>query len=157
MATANRSREYELTFSEGGYELQLRLLNSRDLAEADDCGNPQQARALLVERCLVAARHEGEAIPGAELPERVVTRLADRLAECDPLSQVLFDLSCPACAHGWQAVLDIATFFWMELAACARRLLHEVHTLARAYGWREADILNMSPWRRRCYLEMMGA
>jgi hypothetical protein len=42
------------------------------------------------------------------------------------------------------------------LTTWVRRLLREVHTLALAYGWREADILNMSARRRRFYLEMAG-
>ena len=44
-----------------------------------------------------------------------------------------------------------------ELATQAKRLLREVHFLARAYGWREADILAMSARRRQAYLEMVGA
>jgi hypothetical protein len=34
--------------------------------------------------------------------------------------------------------------------------LREVHTLAWAYGWREADILAMSPARRQFYIELVG-
>ena len=52
---------------------------------------------------------------------------------------------------------DIAGFFWAELDAWARRLLREIHTLARFYGWSEAEILALSPLRRRCYLEMVQA
>jgi hypothetical protein len=36
-------------------------------------------------------------------------------------------------------------------------VLREVHILASAYGWREDDILAMSPARRRIYLEMLRA
>ncbi len=31
-----------------------------------------------------------------------------------------------------------------------------VHALARAYGWREADVLAMSEARRHFYLELVG-
>ena len=41
--------------------------------------------------------------------------------------------------------------------ARAQRLLMEVHLLARAYGWREADILGMSPARRNAYLQRVAA
>jgi hypothetical protein len=77
------------------------------------------------------------------------------MAACDPQAEVLLDLNCPACGHGWQALFDVVAFFWAELAAQAKRLLREVHTLARAYGWREADILGMSARRRQFYLEMV--
>jgi len=46
-------------------------------------------------------------------------------------------------------------FFWAELAAEAKRLLREVDALARAYGWREADILALSSQRRHAYLELV--
>ena len=64
-------------------------------------------------------------------------------------------MTCPACGRFWQAAFDIASYLWSELDALAQRLLGEVHTLARAYGWREADVLSMSPWRRQFYLEMV--
>jgi hypothetical protein len=50
----------------------------------------------------------------------------------------------------------VVAYFWSEINAWAYRLLGEVHSLASAYGWREEDILAMSPWRRHVYLEMVG-
>jgi hypothetical protein len=147
----------EQALSAGGFDLRFRPPNSRDLLAASACPGPLQARQLLVERCLQQACREGTAITGAELPEAVMAQLAARLAECDPLQEVLLDVECPACAHRWQPLFDIVTFFWAELAAQAKRLLREVHTLARAYGWREADILTMSARRRQSYLDMVGA
>jgi hypothetical protein len=38
----------------------------------------------------------------------------------------------------------------------AKAYLNEVHMLAWAYGWREADILAMSSARRQFYLERVG-
>jgi hypothetical protein len=49
---------------------------------------------------------------------------------------------------------DIEEYFWVEVAARAMRILREIHILARAYGWREADILAMSTRRRQAYLEL---
>ena len=70
---------------------------------------------------------------------------------------MLLDFDCPACRHRWQAVFDILTFFWTEIRREARRLLEHVHVLARAYGWREGEILALSERRRQAYLEMVGA
>src|SRR5206468_730296 len=39
----------------------------------------------------------------------------------------------------------------------AGRLLREVDALARAYGWREPDILALTPWRRDAYLQLVNA
>ena len=75
---------------------------------------------------------------------------------CDPLAAIDIPLDCLNCGHQWQPLFDIVSFFWTEIAAQARRLLREVHTLARYYGWREADILAMSAIRRQFYLEMGG-
>jgi hypothetical protein len=134
--------------------LQFRLPNSRDLAAILDCQDPAAARSLLMQRCVLRAERDGALVAGSELPAEVTTRLARRMAECDPQAEVLLDLRCPACDHAWQALFDIVTFFWAELAAQAKRLLREVHTLARAYGWHEADVLGMSARRRQFYLEM---
>lgn len=65
-------------------------------------------------------------------------------------------LTCPSCNHGWHALFDIVSFFWSEIQSWASRIMREVHLLASAYGWRETDILAMSPLRRRLYLEMVG-
>src|SRR5262249_55645931 len=63
-------------------------------------------------------------------------------------------LRAPACGHGWQADLDVGAFVLAEVDAHAARLLGEVHGLAHAYGWSEADILALSTARRRRYLEL---
>jgi hypothetical protein len=39
----------------------------------------------------------------------------------------------------------------------ARRFLDEVHVLARAYGWAEAEILRLSEARRSAYLQRVLA
>jgi hypothetical protein len=138
-----------------GLKLEFRLPDSRDLAAVLDCEDPAAARDLLARRCVLQVSRDGATEPIGELPSEVFAKLARRMAECDPQAEVLLDLRCPACDHRWQAPFDIATFLWAELAAQAKRLLREVYTLARAYGWREADILGMSPRRRGFYLEMV--
>ena len=137
--------------------LRFRLPNSRDLAAAAGFRDQSAARDLLVQRCVLQASRHGVPIACSELPAEVISALAQRMVECDPQAEVLLDLRCPECAHGWQVLLDIASFFWDELSAQARRLLNEVRGLALVYGWREADILAMSARRRQYYLEMTDA
>jgi hypothetical protein len=91
------------------------------------------------------------------LPADVLGAVEDQMAAADPQADVRLALSCPACGHQWQEVFDIVSFLWGEVQAWALRLLREVHTLASAYGWSEADILALSPQRRQMYLEMVGA
>lgn len=76
--------------------------------------------------------------------------------QADPQANVQLNVSCPACSHQWQMTFDILSFFWTEISAWAQRILREVHVLASAYGWHEADVLAMSSMRRQCYLQMVG-
>ena len=62
-------------------------------------------------------------------------------------------LACPGCGHEWTAPFDIAAYLWEDIEDCARRLLRQVHDIARAYGWTEDTILSLSARRRRMYLE----
>ena len=128
----------------GGRRLALRAPNTLDLLEI--VGLPVAERpGALMDRCA------GEALEGSarELAEA-------RLAELDPLGEVSFALGCAACGHEWNEVFDIAAFLWTEIGDRAQRLLREIHALARAYGWREADILALTPQRRAAYLALVA-
>ncbi len=41
------------------------------------------------------------------------------------------------------------------MTARARNLVHDIHALARAYHWREADILALKLGRRAAYLTLL--
>ena len=71
------------------------------------------------------------------LPDTVVAAISKDMAEADPQAEIELALACPACGHAWFALFDIAAFLWSEIHAWAQRTLHDVHILARAYGWRE--------------------
>jgi len=150
-----------LSVSVEGYELTFRLPDSRDLAALAEPSPPigvDGARRRLFERCLVAARSpEGEETALNSLPGEALEAVTDGMAAADPQADVELSLQCAACGHAWLAPFDIASFFWTEVDAWARRLLYEIHVLARAYGWREGDVLALSPWRRSAYLELIGA
>jgi len=91
------------------------------------------------------------------LPDGVIAALTAQMAQADPQADLQLDLSCPACRHRWLAAFDMITFLWNEIDSWARRMLREVHALASAYGWSEADILSMSATRRHLYLDLIGA
>lgn len=61
-------------------------------------------------------------------------------------------LDCPTCTHGFVLLLDPGSLLAEELRMAAARLLGEVVVLARAFGWREADILALPAPRRAAYL-----
>lgn len=136
-----------------GYELLYRLPDSMDLAAVALGGDVAGGRAALLHRCVLEARRDGVEIEPTSLPEKVVLGLAAEMEARDPQAETLLDFECPACGVRWQALFDVLAFLWAEIQARARRLLGEVHDLARAYGWSEAAILEMTPVRRRFYLE----
>lgn len=139
-----------------GYVLRFRLPDSTDLAAIQEYEQVAAGQQALLERCLLSAQCDGQEVPATALPAEVVAALAAAMEQADPLANVELALSCPACGHHWSAVLDLPAYVWSELDAWARRVLREVHYLASAYGWSEAEILNMQPWRRNTYLEMIG-
>lgn len=148
--------KHVLHMSDERIELTYRLPNSFDLAAVIDCGNVHVARDLLAKRCVLEAMENSVRISENDLPPEVFDKLAQQMAEDDPLGDVLIDLSCPGCSHQWKLILDIVVFLWTQISMHARRLLREVHILASAYKWRETDILAMSPNRRQFYIDMVS-
>jgi len=146
-----------LSLAADGCELTFRLPNSLDLAALGREEDVDGARRRLLGRCLLSARNpEGKTITVQDLPPAALQAVAESMAAADPQGDIQLALQCPACGHAWPAAFDIVSFFWTEVDAWARVLLREIHVLASAYGWREADILALSPWRRRSYLELIG-
>ena len=145
-----------MSLSVAGYEVQFRHPNSLDLSAVTRGQDVLNGRRLLLERCLLRAELDDEAKTVDELPAEVIESVVEQMAQADPQADVQLALACPQCNHQWRAAFDILSFFWSELNVWATRILREVHTLASAYGWREADILAMSPWRRQMYLEMVS-
>jgi hypothetical protein len=138
----------------GGFELSFRLPNSRDLLRLP--ADSESARLTLLQTCVLDARRAGQPVDASDLSDDVVETLTRQMDDSDPLANLHLPLNCPACKHSWEVMFDILSFFWSEINAWAQRLLRELHILASAYGWREADILAMSAWRRQKYLELIG-
>lgn len=136
--------------------IEVRAPDSRDLMAVERRGNAANVGEFLLRRCIKRAARAGTEVAFEELTPTVLERVERQIAEHDPQAEMLLALRCAACAHAWEAPLDIATFFWSEIANSARRLLSEVDRLARAYGWQEAQILALSAMRRQAYLELVG-
>jgi hypothetical protein len=132
--------EFDLRLDD--HHLRFRLPTSADLLAVNQ-------REQLLARCLSNGH--------GPLPETVIAAVVEKMSQADPLADIQLRLNCASCGHKWEAPFDIASFFWTELNAAARRLLREIHELASAYGWTESEILALSPARRRCYLEMVNA
>jgi len=144
-----------LSLQVANYDIQFRLPNSEDLNMIAGHGDLNTANHHLLNRCILCVQHQGEVQPSDQLPDSVIQEILHQMAQADPQADIQLALSCPACRHDWQATFDIVSFFWTEIHAWACRILREVHTLASVYGWRESDILAMSPQRRQIYLELI--
>lgn len=148
------------TWRDEEYEAQFRLPNSLDLTAVtrqpepsdDEVANVQHQ---LLTRCLISITLQNEAVTVDRLPSPVIEKIVDCMAQADPQADVQLALSCAACGHRWSATFDIVAFLWAEINIWALRTLHEVHRLASAYSWREADILALSAWRRHYYLNLV--
>lgn len=125
----------------------FRLPSSRDVALAGREATADLAAASLLRACWMG---EGEvpAFSGREIEEA-----GEQLALADPLAEARVQLTCPGCGSEWEDTLDLTLFVWAEIEARARRVLLDVHDLARAYGWTEDATLRLSERRRRFYLE----
>ena len=141
---------------EGDCELEFRLPNSADMLWIADLSDVTLARRSLFERCVQKAVRNGIPVLAADLPDAIVQVTAARMAEVDPQADIQIALTCPSCSQQWSTAFDIASYLWMEINAWAMRLIREIHLLASAYGWRESEILALSPMRRQLYLELIS-
>jgi hypothetical protein len=133
-----------------GRPVRCRPVTTADLQAV--AGNPD-ARIAVLERCLSGP--DGEPVEIDVDIDALADAVDAAFEEADPGADVVLGLACPACATAWEAPFDIAEFVWVELERRAREAVAEVDLLARAYGWRESDILGLSGWRRRRYLELV--
>jgi hypothetical protein len=126
-----------------------RLPTLRDLARAAETGEPEAAVRRLLECCQVAPKERGS------WSDADIEEISEKMAAADPLGETRLMFDCPTCGHEWAASFDIAAFVWEQIEARARRAVADVHALAHAYGWTEAEILSLTENRRARYLEMV--
>ena len=81
---------------------------------------------------------------------------AQALDDADPGMDVVFEVACADCGHVNPRGLDVAAFVMSDLNSLAARIFADVAILARAFGWSEADVLQLSPARRARYVEMVS-
>ena len=139
-----------------GCTVTCRLLTGGDLLAATAPGAAgAHGRGALLAAAVLTAEREGAPVAPIDLPAPVVDAVVDALARADPFAELRLHLLCEVCGHAWDAVLDLAHFVWCEVRDWGRRLVRDVHMLARAYGWREGDVLALPHPRREAYLRLV--
>ncbi|MBC6463033.1 hypothetical protein HKK72_35130 [Actinomadura sp. HBU206391] len=145
-----------LRVESGEWTVRSRVPTVGDLLAAADAGSGEEARRIMLSRCVVSASRGGTPVAAEDLPPHVQEQIAEAAAAADPCADIRLKLTCPECGRQATAELDIASYLWAEVDAWARGTLLDVHLLAVAYGWTEPEILALSPTRRRHYLELSG-
>jgi hypothetical protein len=130
----------------GDSAVAFRLPTTADLA-ALPVGDPVAARRLLLDRCVEST--------GDELPDSVGLAVQGAMEVVAPGGAVEIAVRCDACGGVTDALLDVPALLWAEVEAEAAALVEDVHALAAAYGWSEAEVLRLSAPRRAAYLELV--
>jgi hypothetical protein len=132
----------------------VRPLTSEDIEAVVQSADPATARRQLAARALSSER--GGVSPD-QLTEKVLVRVAQRLAEIDPLADPVFLLICPECSASWELPLDVPALLVHEIAETAETVIDQVHDLASCYHWSEPDILRLPEARFAAYLARVRA
>jgi hypothetical protein len=124
----------------------IRPPDSTDIAAALGADDPA---AVILERCMDP--------PPASMSRELRQAATQRMTDLDPAAELWLEATCPACGSASTVPLDPAAIVVEEVDRHARRILREVDQLARAYGWRESDVLALGPARRRAYLGLVAS
>ena len=139
-----------------GLRLRVRPATSRDQLSLSGLTDPGAMVTALLQRCAAVIDPPSDDVAGA-VPAEATECVAAEMSRLDPGADLRFTLSCPSCQASWTSMFDVASYVWREIDAAARRLIADVHALAMAYGWSESEILDLTPARRRAYLELVGS
>jgi hypothetical protein len=143
------------------WRVRLRPLSGADheMAARLAVTDAEGAAALLAERCVASAVDAA----GVERSSTEVARLAREqsqqigaiLARVHPDPAPTLQIACPECGGAMNVLVDVVLFLLDAVGATAD-VTRDVHRLASAYHWSEADILALPISRRRRYLELVG-
>jgi hypothetical protein len=104
-----------------------------------------------------ARRALATAVTAVNDPDETLEAEVERwLERHDPLARIDIELACAFCSEQWSRPFDIVEHLWSALRRAGQTLLRDIHVLASAYHWSEADILALPPARRRAYIAMVS-
>ncbi len=137
------------------YFIHFQFPNSNHLALIAKCSSIEEARLVLLDHSIEKIEYQDRVISLDELPNSIVEKFIKHLSEEDPQAEIKLNYQCANCNVKAQSTFDISNFLWEEIESKAKDIFWEVHTLARAYGWTEKDVLDLSSIRRQHYVEMV--
>ncbi len=141
--------------------LELRLPTGHDqiewrLATATDADVEGEGLALRLATALVSSVNGQPPPSDWSLPDEWLPALDAVFRERDALASLELQVSCPWCGNESALEPDLEALALTRLAAEQKRVLEEIHQLASAYHWTEADVLALPRRRRSFYLARTG-
>ena len=144
--------------AEPGCELELRLPTGRDQIEwRESAANANVEGVDLRMASSLVSRVNGQQ-PASDwtLPQEWLTALDAAFREHDMLTAMELQVSCPWCGKESALQPDVEALALSRLAAEQKRVLEEIHQLAAAYHWTEAEVLALPRLRRSFYIARIG-
>lgn len=137
--------------------VRYRLLTGGDWRAAlqEPASDATEAGVRLLRRAVVEVTRNGQPVTPGEISPSAWESLAEAVTAADPWSEILFALHCPHCRGDWESLLELGDYVWNEIAGTAQQSLRQVHRLASAYGWTEAEVLELPPDRRSAYIALL--
>ncbi|HYL17706.1 MAG TPA: hypothetical protein VEV20_03440 [Burkholderiales bacterium] len=145
--------------AEPGCELELRLPTGRDQIEWRESAadaNEEEGVDLRMASSLVSRVNGQPPASDWTLPPDWLPALDAAFREHDVLTAMELQVSCPWCGKESALEPDVEALALSRLAAEQRRVLEEIHQLASAYHWTEADVLALPRLRRSFYIARTG-
>jgi hypothetical protein len=136
-----------------GTTVRLRLPTGLDEQAWRVLAVPPAERFLAMASSLVEDLDDRPPEPGWRLPAEWLNEVERTLAAHDPLTVLEAVAQCPSCGVGSAIELDLEAVILDLLSREQRRVMEEVHRLARAYHWSEAEVLAIPPRRRAFYIQ----
>jgi len=141
--------------------LELRLPTGRDQIEwrdaaATDAEVEGEGLALRLATALVSSVNGQPPSSDWSLPDEWLPALDAAFRERDALASLEPQVCCPWCGNESALEPDLEALALSRLAAEQKRVLEEIHQLASAYHWTEAEVLAVPQRRRSFYLTRTG-
>lgn len=137
-----------------GHHFRFRLPNSADLIALSRLDEGSSHEDELLKRCLDYSMLPDKL--AEHLPLELKSAILQKMEACDPQADIALRIRCPGCGHEWSMGFDIMRYLWAEVDDWAANMLQDVSLLAGYFGWAEKDILEMGPFRRNAYLNMLN-
>ena len=135
------------SLSDGGFETSdgvfVRLPTGKDELELTGLAAPE-VESRLLQRCLSESSWQKTDAEFEALLEQVA-----------PLLHLVLIARCVECNHAHEVQFDIQSYVLGAILAERRRLLFEIHRLARAYSWTLDEILSLRRSDRRQMVELI--